>query len=449
VADREPRVTTSLTADRCGPIVLNDNGNAPAALATDIAFRSGAGHEEEPLMSVGHVNAGPRQDTRGSRKRVAPGVFERAGKYLISYVDTTGREHVETIGPVKTLTNKHGLTLRQAIAAREKKRVELRSGDAVSPTRMTVAEAWADYSASLDARVGTGELAPRTRDLYAQRWKTHLEPRIGRLPIQSVRAEHVARVLRELRQAGLSSWTTQGVLIVVGALFGHAVVRGWVAQTPVLRLAKGERPRPRNKRRVKLLTPEELARVIKKTTARWRPLFIAASLTGARISELLGLTWADLDLEAGTIKIELQLGRDGRRTRCKTTRSVRTLAMGAELRRNLLEHFMASRDKRPGAFVFACEGGAPPSYHNARKALAKAIDKAGITYDNERERLSFHAFRHAAVSAMIRAGIDPVRIAAFVGDRVETILSTYAHEWATLKDDNLGDVLGDAMGNSS
>jgi integrase len=396
-------------------------------------------------MSVNEPTPGPRTDTRGSRKRVAPGVFQRAGKYLISYVDIAGREHVETVGWIKTPERKDGLTLRQAVAAREKKRVELRSGDAVSPTRMTVGEAWADYAASLDARVNTGELSKRTRELYVQRWRTHLEPRLARIRIQDVRAEHVARLLRELRHTGLSSWTTQGILIVLSALFTHAIVRGWIAQSPIRRLAKGERPRARNKRRIRLLTPDEITKVNLAATKRWRPLFVAASLTGARISELLGLTWSDIDFEEATISISEQLGRDGQLTRCKTERSVRKIGMGAELRRVLLECYMESGDKRPRAFVFSSAGGSAPSYHNARKALAKAIEKAGITYDLETERASFHAFRHGAVSAMIRAGIDPVRIAGFVGDRVETILSTYAHEWATLRDDNLGDVLDAAM----
>jgi hypothetical protein len=60
-------------------------------------------------------------------------------------------------------------------------------------------------------------------------------------------------------------------------------------------------------------------------------------------------------------------------------------------------------------------------------------------------RVGFHGFRHGAVSALIRAGVDPVRVAKYVGDRVETILSTYAHEWKAQGDDNLGDVLGTAM----
>jgi hypothetical protein len=38
-----------------------------------------------------------------------------------------------------------------------------------------------------------------------------------------------------------------------------------------------------------------------------------------------------------------------------------------------------------------------------------------------------------------------VRVARFVGDRVETVLSTYAQEWATAKDENLGDVLAAAL----
>jgi len=89
------------------------------------------------------------------------------------------------------------------------------------------------------------------------------------------------------------------------------------------------------------------------------------------------------------------------------------------------------------ALVFSHFSSAAPDYHNARRALAKAIEDAGITYDKKTERVGFHGFRHGAVSALIRAGKDPVGVAAFVGDKVETILSTYAHLWK--KDgDNLG-----------
>jgi integrase len=79
----------------------------------------------------------------------------------------------------------------------------------------------------------------------------------------------------------------------------------------------------------------------------------------------------------------------------------------------------------------------PDRIARCSRALAKAIEDAGITYDKKVERVGFHGFRHGAVSALIRAGKDPVSVAAYVGDKVETILSTYAHLWK--KDgDNLG-----------
>lgn len=389
-------------------------------------------------------NPGPRKDTRGSRKRVAPGVFERAGKYLIAYVDGTGKEHVETLGAIRKPGQRTGITLRDAIAAREAKRVRLRSGEDVAPTRMTVAEAWADYSEALDARVASGELAKRTAKLYKQRWTTHLEPSLGRLQIQAVRASHVTRLLGELRSAGISSWTVQGIYVVLSALFAHSVTRGWVAQSPTARLSKSERPKPRNAKKVRMLTPEEIAKVQASATKRWKPLIMTLALTGMRVSEALGLVWADIDLKVGTIRIEKQLGRDGTRVRCKTERSVRTLTMSAELKRTLREHQLASG--RRNGFLFASKGGAAPSYHNARRELTRALEKAGIAWDTETERVSYHALRHGAVSAMIRAGVDPVRIASFIGDRVETVLSVYSHEWEAGREGNVADVLAAAYG---
>src|SRR3954454_24483146 len=104
-----------------------DNRNAPAASSGYSRFGPGACIGGEAPMQV-QANAGSPHRTdrkRGNRKRVAPGVYERAGKYLISYIQSNGRERVETLGPKKGPGHKNGLTLRQAIAAREAKRVNV------------------------------------------------------------------------------------------------------------------------------------------------------------------------------------------------------------------------------------------------------------------------------------------------------------------------------------
>jgi integrase len=285
-------------------------------------------------------------------------------------------------------------------------------------------------------------MGKRTLDLYRQRWASHIEPRLGAVRVQSVQATHVGKLLRELREEGLSSWTLHGVLTAAGAIFNHAVARGWITESPTKRLARAECPRARNQRQVRVLTPEEIGRVIAGATPRWRPLFIAAAHTGARISELLALTWADIDWDENAVSISKQLGRDGKLTRTKTERGVRQVGMSAELRRVLRE--LVAIGQRPG-FVFACESGRAPSYRNARRALDGAITAAKIEWDDGSHRLSFHCLRHGAVSALIRNGADPVRVARFVGDKVETALSTYAQEWAAAQGDDLADVLGAAL----
>lgn len=56
--------------------------------------------------------------------------------------------------------------------------------------------------------------------------------------------------------------------------------------------------------------------------------------------------------------------------------------------------------------------------------------------------LSCHDLRHTAISRWIAAGLDPVTVARMAGDKVETIMSTYAHEFDAAKNrDGLRDKL--------
>ena len=56
-------------------------------------------------------------------------------------------------------------------------------------------------------------------------------------------------------------------------------------------------------------------------------------------------------------------------------------------------------------------------------SVATTLVAAGL----ERDRYVFHSARHFAVSSMLAQGVSPVKVAAYVGDAPETILSTYTH----------------------
>jgi len=89
-------------------------------------------------------------------------------------------------------------------------------------------------------------------------------------------------------------------------------------------------------------------------------------------------------------------GEDG------AAQAVRLLALGA----NLLP-----QPPRPD--------GTPLSHKAADWTLARAVKRAGL------ERFSWHDLRHSHVSRLFAAGLDPVAIAARVGDALEVVLTTY------------------------
>jgi hypothetical protein len=129
-------------------------------------------------MSARKASAGPHRTDRkrGSRVRVAEGVFQRAGKFLISYTDAEGIDHLETLGPIKKRDGA-GFTLTEAKAAREKKRVQVKSGDAVAPRRETLNDVAKDFFAMFESLVWRGEASERTLELYRQRHASHIERR--------------------------------------------------------------------------------------------------------------------------------------------------------------------------------------------------------------------------------------------------------------------------------
>jgi integrase len=70
----------------------------------------------------------------------------------------------------------------------------------------------------------------------------------------------------------------------------------------------------------------------------YRTLIAAAIFLGLRLSELLGLVWADVDFEAGLVRVRKQLGRDGRRVAPKTPLAVREVVLMPALAKLSREH---------------------------------------------------------------------------------------------------------------
>src|SRR6266508_4983848 len=115
----------------------------------------------------------------------------------------------------------------------------------------------------------------------------------------------------------------------------HALSRNQIAESPLKRIAKRERPKQKAKPR-RRLSDEECAKLIEHSLATYRALNATYAFTGMRQSEPLGLTWEDIDFESERICVRYQLARKKRgepvrRVSLKSDNGVREIELLPEL----------------------------------------------------------------------------------------------------------------------
>lgn len=186
-------------------------------------------------------------------------------------------------------------------------------------------------------------------------------------------------LVRDLRAEGLSEASIVVVLGVTGRIYRYAARRlGWSGTNPVALMLPSERPKPSRAQRRRIFEGE-LEQTIAAAREPRRTMLIVAALTGGRISELCGLTWADVrldDLADAEIEFGWQVDRKGNRTPTKTDGSARTVPIPRALAVILARHKLASRISAPEGYVFRHAHRAPalpaqcrsrPAHRSARR----------------------------------------------------------------------------------
>lgn len=352
---------------------------------------------------------------RRTKSNRYPGVYyretPRGRRYEITFRDSMGKQRWKVVDGGE----------QEARDALDEIRRKLRRGERVAPTKQTVAQV-------ADAWLATqGELRPRTREKYDWALKRHILPRLGRLKIAQVTEDHVAVMISELLEQGYKPWTVRSVLTPLGRVFSYAARRGLIAGNPVDRLERGERPTV-GRRDMRILNRDEIGGLLQSATTRYRPLLATAVFTGLRIGELLGVTWANVDFEAGVVRVRRQLNRSGQRVEPKTPQAVRDVVLMPALARVLREHRLQSAHTQPDDLVFASSEGTGLDHRNvARRGLAPALERAGLN-GGDRPALRFHDLRHTFASLLVAQGANVVFVSRQLGHASPDItLGVYAH----------------------
>jgi integrase len=299
----------------------------------------------------------------------------------------------------------------------------------------------AAYLASWLAGTESG-IRASTHKRYGEIVRLHLIPELGRHRLAALRPDHIQAFYASTLASGLSPRTVHHCHAVLHRALKQAVRWGYLAASPCDRVDPPRVPhheiRPPN--------PEELERLLDAAEAsgdRLMALWTLAVYTGCRQGELLGLQWADLDLDAGRLSVRRSLAgsRAGvpRYGEPKTDRSRRTVklpseavaALRAHRDRQNFERQRLGEDWTDYGLVFASAIGTPLNQRNVIRLFKAALVRAGLP-----EAIRFHDLRHAHATMMRQAGVDLKTVSARLGHSTIAITADlYTHAVQDLDED--------------
>src|SRR5262245_17859839 len=146
----------------------------------------------------------------------------------------------------------------------------------------------------------------------------------------------------------------------------------------------------------------ELKLLIENATGRWRPLIITAIFTGMRASELRGLPWRDIDLEAGVVHVRQRADKWANIGTTKSKAGKRDIPL-APIVVNALKQWQTACPKGELGLAFPNGRGNVESLTNIYRRCWKPIQvKCGLVGAEGDPRYGFHMLRHAAASLIIQ-----------------------------------------------
>lgn len=233
----------------------------------------------------------------------------------------------------------------------------------------------------------------------------HLIPVFGKRRLSELT---VAEIRDWVAQVGISTQRIQKVLVPLRAIFADALHDEQIDRDPLARIrlpsgdgSTGLGPDP--------LTPHEVRRMLAHCDPMFRNYVACAVGSGLRTSELLGLSWADIDFSDGVINVRRALV-NGQMKSPKTSaghRRVRLMPLtinALQMQRALLgQHANGAVWQNPAT------GEQFVSSQQIRRAWHRVCRCANVRYRRP------YVTRHTYASWMLTAGEDPSWIAGQLG----------------------------------
>lgn len=333
-----------------------------------------------------------------------------------SYETAAGKRYmVRFRTPDRTQSKKRGFrTKREAEAFAATVEVEKMRGEYVPPSlgRITIEELAVDWLARKQA-----DVAPSNYRTLESGWRTHVQPRWGKVRIADVELSRVEQWIAQMQRNGSGATTVIRCYGVLAGILDDAVKSRRLATNP----ARGVEnlPRKTTKRHV-YLSADDVGRLAHEA-GKHRPLVLTLAYTGIRWGEAVALRARDVEFRRRRLTIHdnaVQLGVDHAVGRTKSRRTRSVPAPGFVLD----ELAVLCEGRSPDDLVFpGPNGGYLPRPKSNGGWFAGAVKRSGV------QRVTPHDLRHTAASLSISAGVNVLALARMLGHTsAKVTLDTYA-----------------------
>jgi integrase len=324
-------------------------------------------------------------------------------------------------------------TRREAEVARAKLVDDLHTASYVMPDRLTFAE-WVRNSwlPMTEARV-----KPTTFHSYKRNLEIHVIPHVGSRPVQQLTPLMLNAMYAKLQAEGsghgpLSAKTVRYIHTTIHKALEDAVDAAVIGRNPAAR-AKPPRPSRRSTRRVGSWEPSELAAFLgfvrgTRLEAAWR----LATMTGMRRGEILGLRWADIDLEKARLSVRQAVVAVAYEMIESTPKShnARVIDLDSETVDLLRAHRRRQQDERAEwgtdyedrDLVVCHENGSPIHPQSFSQTFARLVKQAAVRV------IRLHDLRHTHATLALKAGVPVKVVSERLGHEPPAFtLKQYAH----------------------
>jgi integrase len=290
-----------------------------------------------------------------------------------------------------------------------------------------------------------GTVSRSTYHAYKRDVHHHIIPVLGRRKLRDLSRDDVRRLYRIKRDEGLSNRSLQYIHTSLHRALKDAKNDYKINENPTDGVKSHKTPEGVAKES-KALTRSQVAKLLSAASgSRSEALFVVAIHAGLRRGEVLGLRWADVDLEGSTLSVKRSLDVDGTLKTPKNPASRRTLKLTPRALEALKAHRLRQNEERLKAgslwednvLVFPNTLGKPMNAGNFyRREFQPLLEQAGLAG----EGFTFHSLRHTFATTLATRNVNPASAQRMLGHSdVRMTLAVYTHAIYTHATDEMQD----------